>query len=125
MLELKQTTDADVVERYCATLGVLYHETCGACVATDHRGEAGFCVYSAADGELMLHGASVRDKDIALCDGLVRASLAHAYSAGIGRAQFDSGFAKELRNGLRSFGHIDETVPDIDNFLSNCKNCSC
>lgn len=123
MLELKQQQE-DAVRECCAASALTYSAGCEAYAATDGQGGAGYCVFTLEGGTLTLLAVQLRpDYGAELADGLVRAVLAYALHQGICSARFAPGFDSGLRDKLRAFGHIDETVSDIDKFLTSCKNC--
>lgn len=124
MLELKKQWQEDAVREYCAASALAYHAGCEAYAATDGQGSAGYCVFTLAGGELALWAVQVRaDYGAELADGLVRAVLAYALHEGVCTARFAPCFDGALRDKLRPFGHVEDTVADIDNFLTICKNC--
>ena len=124
MLKITKAGQSPELEAFCKENGVAwgqeleyYAATCGKIV--------GCCAFAIAGDRLAIHGAAALEEfGPALCDGLVRAVYQYALREGAKTADFTPDFAQNLWSALVAFGHTHKTDNDIDNFLTNCKNCA-
>lgn len=124
MLELKKAESEDALHAFCECSNQMYDEKFEAYEALDGDEIVGYCLFLGGGETLLLADAQVKDEyGPALADGLVRAVFNYGLSLGLHRAFFAAEFNEKTWESLASFGHGDKCVKDIDNFLSNQKNC--
>ncbi|MEG1952634.1 MAG: hypothetical protein RR115_00175 [Hydrogenoanaerobacterium sp.] len=125
MIEMYIVEDETALRSFCASSAVAYDEDVMAYAASFCGGVIGYCLFVMSEKVLTILAEGVSDEYGAeLCDGLTRAALSYAATRGVLRAEFAAGVSTEVWQKLQSFGYTQKIMPDIDKFLTGCKNCS-
>lgn len=124
MLELKHTRNEDALRGFCEYSNLLCADEFEAYAAYDAGETVGYCIFELGEALLLLDTRVEAGYGAALCDGLVRAVLDYACKRGVNRAEFAQSFCPQSWEQLHALGYTVKTVQNIDNFLTNCKNCA-